>query len=357
MITYRKANENDYISINNFFNRIYSANRTIEEFYWEFHNGPFGKSVYVIAEDGNNVVGTNCVIPIILKLDDGTLIKSGKSEDTLVDPNYRGQRIFFNIYEFLIKACQEEDIKVIWGFSSAKNVFEKIGFSVPFSSKKSLLVNRVSESYKILKKTNNSKTSIDRIKVLGMCVLSKSKMFFKMTNRVPNGYRIITSPISDGAVEKLIDNNLKSSTSLFGIQQTSSYQTWRLYNNPNLYKLHTYGVYDKTDKLIALIVLNSRKDNTASICQATVDYQSIDDNDAIEIFKYVIADILAKGIVLINDMLFDTNSLNKRELRNLSKAGFTFFNKGNGFVWKIIGECNLSPENFYLSMMSTQGVN
>ena len=100
MVNYKLAIEEDYSMINDFYNRIHGLNRSIDEFYWEFHNCPFGKSIYVIAKDGDKIVGTNCVIPIDLIYSDNSIIKSGKSEDTLVDPDYRGQNIFNNIYEF-----------------------------------------------------------------------------------------------------------------------------------------------------------------------------------------------------------------------------------------------------------------
>ena len=93
MIRYRLAAEEDYKKINDFYNRIRSSNRSIDQFYWEFHNLPFGKSVYVIAEDEEKIIATNCIIPIELIYDNHQIIRSGKSEDTLADPTYRGKNI------------------------------------------------------------------------------------------------------------------------------------------------------------------------------------------------------------------------------------------------------------------------
>ena len=85
MVTYRLATPDDYEKINSFYNRIYQSNRTIEQFLWEFNDGPFGRSIYVIAEDNGKIVGTNCVIPIELVTSNNRIIRSGKSEDTLVE--------------------------------------------------------------------------------------------------------------------------------------------------------------------------------------------------------------------------------------------------------------------------------
>ena len=91
--------------------------------------------------------------------------------------------------------------------------------------------------------------------------------------------------------------------------------------------------------------------------QASFDFQLLDDNNAVQILKYVTNDLFKKGIVLIRDFVFNTNSLNEREFHNLRKAGFKHFKKGNGFVWREIGEFDMNPNDFYLSRMATQGVN
>ena len=56
MVTYRLATPDDYEKINSFYNRIYQSNRTIEQFLWEFNDGPFGRSIYVIAEDNGKLI-------------------------------------------------------------------------------------------------------------------------------------------------------------------------------------------------------------------------------------------------------------------------------------------------------------
>ena len=44
----------------------------------------------------------------------------------MVDPQYRGQNIFNNIYDFLFEKCLESGINVIWGYTAAKKPFQKI---------------------------------------------------------------------------------------------------------------------------------------------------------------------------------------------------------------------------------------
>ncbi len=148
MINYVVATEEDYKSINDFYNRLHNSDRSIEQFRWEFHNGPVMTGIYIIAKDTekDTVIGSQAVIPINLVTANGEIILSGKSEDTLVDPNYRGKRIFNNMYEMLFDECTKAGINYIWGFTTAKKPFLKMDFEIPWSHSQTLIVNNPMES-------------------------------------------------------------------------------------------------------------------------------------------------------------------------------------------------------------------
>jgi GNAT superfamily N-acetyltransferase len=355
MVTYRLATEADYVSINNFHNRIYKSNRTIEQFYWEFHDCPFGASVYVVAVDGQKIVGTNCVIPIMLTNERQENILTGKSEDTLVDPDYRGQNIFNNIYDFLYDRCRDRGIKVIWGYTSAKKPFEKIGFSVPFDHQQSLMVNNIGESYQYLSRLNDKNTVSKKIQIFGLCVISKTKSIFSMLNvKKPNFKIVVNNKILD-QVDGLIKSNAQAGNDIFYINQTPDFNQWRFYNNPNFYKTHTFGFYDNEGELRALILLNSHPNRIAYINQCYFD-QSISEKERSEILKWASRQLFKEKIALIRNWHFNTNTINIDEMNTHKLAGFISLNKGIGFVWKELVETDLNPKNFYLNRVSTQGV-
>ena len=355
MIKYRLAEEKDYQKINNFFNRIYSSNRTIAQFYWEFHDGPFGKAIYVIAEDGDTLVGTNCVIPINVINDKQQIVRTGKSEDTLVDPAYRGQKIFYHIYEYLIKVAKEHGIKVIWGFTSAIKPFEKIGFSIPFSTKSNLIVHNITASYQYFLGTKKNPSLKVRLKLLLICLMAKTKQLLVGKSTIAKKYEIIKSSEIKTNVADLIQSNLGANKNSFAIHQTPEYQSWRLYNNPNYKKVHTFGFYDTEKILKGLIVINAHPDKSGFICQSTFHYQ-LKEADAIEMIKYATEEVFKTGVALIRSWSFDHNILNKKELDNFVKAKHYHFNKGLGFVWMEIDDVDLDPINFNLSFMASQGV-
>jgi N-acetylglutamate synthase-like GNAT family acetyltransferase len=354
MVKYRLATEEDYRNINDFHNRIYKSNRTIEQFYWEFHNCPFGKSIYVIAEDEGKVVGTNCVIPIDLITSDQQIIHSGKSEDTLVDPEYRGQKIFYHIYEFLFERCKEEGIKIIWGFTSAKKPFRNLGFSVPFDHQQSLAVNNIWKSYQFLSALNSKNGIKDKLKILGLTIYSKLKLSGRLRAGL-RGYRITEDEDIIDGISNLIQSNLTLLNSSYAILQNSRFQQWRIYQNPNYHKVHTYGFYDTENNLSALIVLNSHKNKVAYICQASF-RQELSAPERIKILKFVTGKMFKQGIHLIRNWHFDTNTLNSLETKLFKDAHYTHLKIGIGFVWKELDNIDIEPEGFYLSRVSTQGV-
>lgn len=354
MVTYRLANSNDYENINSFFNRIYKSNRTMEQFLWEFDEGTFGKSIYVIAEDDGKIIGTNCVIPINLITSKNETIRSGKSEDTLVDPEYRGQKIFYKIYEFLFEKCREENIQVIWGFTSANKPFENLGFNIPYSHQQSLSVNHLWKSYKFLSLLNDKNKVIDKVKIFGLCSLSKLKRIGNSFSK-KSMFRIEkVDKIISGIDDLILRNQLELDNS-FAIHQTSDFQDWRIYNNPNFFKTHTYGAY-RNKKLVALVVFNSHPNGVAYVCQSTFD-PDLNRSEKVKILGSITRMLFKEKIILIRTWSFHTNAINIEEIAIFKEAGYMHLNRGVGLVWKELFDTNeLKPENFILSRIATQGV-
>ena len=352
MVTYRLANPNDYENINAFYNRIYNSNRTMDQFLWEFHNGPFGKSIYVIAEDNGKIVGTNCVIPINLITSDNQIIRSGKSEDTLVDPEYRGQKVFYKIYEFLFEKSKEANIQVIWGFTSAKKPFKNLGFQIPFDNKQSLAVNNVWKSYKYLKSLNPKNKITDKLKIFILCALSKFKSIGKLKPQ-RSGFLIEKTDKIVNGIDELISKTQKEVKNSFAIEQTADFQEWRIYSNPNYFKTHTFGIYNNK-KLVALIVFNSNHNDVAYICQSTF-HPEFTSPEKVRILKSVTGMLFKEGIALVRTWLFDSNPTNANEISIYHEAGYVNLDRGIGLVWKPLDNIDIKPEDFILSRIASQG--
>lgn len=120
--------DSEYATVNEVYNEAYGNIRPLDSFKWEFVNGPWGKAIYVIAEDlekqGNKIIGTQSAIPMVFINGKGETVLTAKSEDTFVHPDYRGHKLFDRMYELLFSECKNAGIQYLWGFTYARKPFE-----------------------------------------------------------------------------------------------------------------------------------------------------------------------------------------------------------------------------------------
>jgi len=354
MIEYLIATEKDYKDINNFYNRLHNSNRTIEQFRWEFHDGPVMNGIYIIAKDTekNIVIGSQAVIPINLITADGTIILSGKSEDTLVDPNYRGKRIFNNMYEKLFEECTKTGINYIWGFTTAKKPFLKMDFEIPWSHSQTLIVNNPIESYKYLASLNKNNTLIDKTKILGLSMVSKLKGFSLKAISKNSGYEIKEEKALNvlDLTKEVIQKNGDDS---FGIYQDEAYQKWRFYNNPNLETIDSFTI-THNGRLVGTFISNTNKEKIAYIAQCLLS-PSLSPEAKKEFISYCTLQLYNNGVHLIRNWNFIHTPINNQEIKDFEASGYIHLERGVPFVWKTQIDKGLSVSNFVISRIASEG--
>jgi hypothetical protein len=351
-------NIDDVIS---FHNSIYNENRTREKFLWEFHNAPSGKAIYVIAKDieTQKIVGTQCAIPIELTNADGSNILTAKSEDTLVDPDYRGLQIFEKMYQLLFEECKKQNIKYLWGFTSAIKPFLKLGFSIPFSHSQSLMVFRILPSYRYLNQLNTKNKSVDRLKILALCLMStlfSFKRHFYLSKEVIQNFKLL---IKDK--ESIVDPNEFLNVDLdnyFSIKQDPKFYNWRIANNPYHEKIIKIAFLSKS-KAVGNILFNHHKNGVWYLIN---DFYSkeLSDKQKENFLKEAINILLnndSQPVNMIRTWDFSHNVYHRNEIELRKKTGFFHLDKGISFVWKSLDENDtLDPNNFILSRLASQGV-
>jgi GNAT superfamily N-acetyltransferase len=345
-ITIRLLRDDEIQLANNFFNAIYQTNRPLVNFRWEFLEGPFGKAIYVVAIDDSvtdtvKVVGIQCAIPVELINGLGERVLTAKSEDTLVDPAYRGQKIFERMYDLLFEACRNAGIRYIWGFTPAKKAFERIGFAIPFATEQALLVLQPLAAYRYLKSLNEHNKTLDKIKILGLSYLS----WLKGLKRLFIDHLTVTeTPLSDK--DKAFQRHY-AGQDLFTLHETTAYLTWRLGHNPfgNHYRSYQ-SVVGNFDALV-----NSRP-NVGYIEQIFAPVNSPHHGGIRSL-----VDILHKQRVpLIRTFNFSSNDVLKAQGRQLSEAGFTYLKRGSYFVWKSLDDQErIQPSQLLINRLFTQG--
>lgn len=345
-IQYRLARENDYEKINDFYNKMYGKSRTINEFRWAFHESPSGPAIYVIAIHQDEIIGTNCVIPIELKRSN-EIILTGKSEDTLVHSDYRGKGVFENIYRLLFEECQNRGVQIIWGFTNARKAFLKQGFNIPFDNHQCIVVNDVFESYKLLKK---GRSSIEDIKYLLFCLRSRFKLFLTKRRNCP--FRLEVNGYNHEKVNYLLNENSNRNSDMLFFHQNKDYLNWRIGDNP-YQDSTTYLSYYEGESLVGFVSL-ANKDGISYILQLLFSNR-LSENDKTIILQNAMHAMFDGGAVMIKNWAFDTNKLNQEDITIHKNAGFDYLSRGQGFVWKQLSGEAINPNDFYLSQLASLG--
>jgi GNAT superfamily N-acetyltransferase len=352
-IEIRLLKEHEAESANSFFNRIYNTNRTLENFKWEFHRGPKGRAIYVVAVDKNEtqekIVGIQCAIPLEMISSDGTTVLTAKSEDTLVDPSYRGQKLFEKMYELLFIECKKAGIKHIWGFTPAVKAFQRLGFDIPFQTTQALLVIKPLAAYRYLASLNAANSFTTKFKILALSLLSWIKSFQRFSI---NTSRYQVENIQLTSKEEILTSRVRD-TRTFTLRQTPSYLKWRITDNP-FHNQYENFQSRSGEVLSGDIIINHRLE--VSYIEQMIFPARISDEQRTGIIRTVIEKMLEKQPALIRVLCFTNNAEMRREITLLRKIGFTYLDRGSYFVWKTLDEKPaINVEEIMFSRLFTQG--
>ncbi len=337
-----------------FYNRLYNENRTREKFTWEFFNAPAGKALYVIARDGEtgSIIGSQCAIPIELVTAEGTVVLTAKSEDTLVDPNYRGQNIFEKMYQLLFDICRQQGIKYLWGFTSAKKPFLKLGFEIPFDHSQSLLVTNVFEAYRYLSTLNPGNKLPEKLKILSLCFFSALRALKIQQAKLPKHFSVNLSDKNDFYYD---NEKTMPGTAGFRIRQHAAYMDWRIAKNP--YHKEIFSInFSEGEKAKASLVFNHHKNGAWYLINDNY-HEQFSLKQKTVLHRIALKQLCSrKKVSLIRTWDFSHNSFGCEEIALRKKAGYIHLEKGISFVWKKLDEtAPLNPADFNLSRLASQG--
>ena len=258
-----------------FRNAFEGDNRTVEEWIWEYKGNYPDLYVYTIAKDSGRIVGTQGMIPIYLNVR-GKRCLSGKSENSLLHPAYRGGTLFQEIYDSALAQCKIRDMQFVWGFTTAVRVWrEKLGFSayehcLYYSIR---IVNLQSALSKFRKTTWPMRKKSIMYSLATCCYLyavaSRFLLKFLVKLRKANNYSIEYHPRSMNDLTSLYERLRVKCPRLIYIEQDKDYLAWRLFRNPNI-KYQTYYVYeDNLLKAYCYTGTNNQDKNMVSLSDFT----------------------------------------------------------------------------------------
>lgn len=82
---------------------------------WKYMDVPFGKPLISVADDGGRIVGAQNCWPWLFTYG-GRELRAYEIVDTSVHPDYRGKGLFLKLTTNSVKACNEANADVIFGF-------------------------------------------------------------------------------------------------------------------------------------------------------------------------------------------------------------------------------------------------
>lgn len=328
---------------------------SLEEFKWQFFNEKYQSANYLIAYDTmrDELAATLSALYFPMKTPNGEVCQTIKPEDALVNIKALVHHRNFDFLKALLNQIETNsgflNLKFLWGFTYATNSFERLGFSVCFSSKQGTYVIKPISAYNHLVKLNPSNKIKQKLQITGLTLMS----FLK---------RIMTAKSTKGVVCKdvdLIDIDEETMLGflpqdLYCIQLNKNFLNWRIVENISALQYSIFQFKSGSDELLAYLIY-SRKENNVFFVEQFLFDPNITSELKKKIVVVALQQLKKKGACIIRAMGFDHNKINKEELDLLKGAGFVFVNRGIPFIFKSVDK-SIKPENVYLSRLNTEGI-
>jgi len=232
--------DGEEVLCNSFHNRVYKKNRTMQQWKWDFVLNNYDRTPipYVVVVDNGEIVGTQAFIPIRM-IDKNGFYWTAKSEETLVDPGYRGKQLFERMYRLLFDYANEHEYANIWGFTPATKAFKRLDFSVPGKTEQ-IFVPFSSKSVPVMMSKSlfgRNKSVIDKFKIAAIrsgCVLAQAVSSMRVASnkkRAINDLDIRTWDRPDEQTGDLCRRFIKKwgGTTIY---RDAEFLQWRLFDNP-----------------------------------------------------------------------------------------------------------------------------
>ncbi|MCJ7631272.1 GNAT family N-acetyltransferase [Candidatus Bathyarchaeota archaeon] len=228
-------------------NTEYRTERTSKQWLWEYRGNYPEFSVFAVIKDDKRIIGTQGMIPIYLN-GDGRKLLTGKSENTLLDREYRGRGLAKQLYSFALSKCKEKGMYCIWGFTDrpdAVGLLSRLGFAC--YNNVACTVTLVLNIRKLIPSILASKASVSRRiarSLLSLPLYLYSRLPVSHPRRTSRQFLIRQHLKAARDVEDLYERLRKKHPDLIHIEQDAKYISWRVLSNPN-FRYLTYFIYER----------------------------------------------------------------------------------------------------------------
>lgn len=331
----RQYKQGDEARVNDLHNRHYNKSRGAAQWKWEFQNGPCGESVFVVAECDGRIVGTQALLPIQLCYG-GKTILSAKAEETLLDPDFRGQGLFQKLYDKCFELAALRRIEVIWAFTNARKPYSKCGFAVPARQCHEILVLHPDKMYRMYAGRTPAlgrritgqvlRRLLVRSFIAGGFLWSKGA---SLRRHPGDGLKIVNVTKSDTMLDD-ISREFSENGNFYTVCRDSGYLDWRIFQNPNL--IHQVFAVAGKGYVIAGVNEADGIGYIVDLCVLKQDYGRV----AGPLLEHAIAYLRTKDIAFIDAWYAGRGLETKKYTSCLGRHGFVPLPLGSSVVLKVL---------------------
>lgn len=349
-VTLTPARPEDAPELVAFHNRMYGTHCTPDFWLWKYRDHMPGKSVYVVALSGGNVVGTQGMIPICLRTATGIEL-TGKSENSLLAPALRGTGVWGRVYEHAVELCRQRGMKAVWGFTRARKVLTRSSFAVHDVLVQSLGVLHVFGGLGVVWRSSRTLCSKLAISLALPGAVAYGAICRLVRRTSPRGLAFEPELRDETDIARMYDRVRKIHPELIHIEYDSEYLGWRLDRHP-LFRFRTYFVY-RRDELAAYAIVNDRN----RVNPAIVDFGFDDRAAGQALLERVTRDLSNSGAGIVTFFANRTNPLGRELLNIAAERGFYSRAAANAFVVRdLSNDKELErPERWHFSALWFEG--
>lgn len=224
----------------NFHNSYYGTERKPEHWLWEYQMNEKGKSVTTLARDDGKLIATQCMIPICMDIGFESVL-TGKGEDTLILPPYRGTGVMGQLYEYAVANCIERGMQFIWGFTPAIKAVQQFGFTYLFDCVTMIRPGKMLAG--IASRLKMKAPYRIRLGSIGKMIM---KSMFSRYSIPPIeerlDYEVRVGLSNEHDIQNLYERLKQNNTHVISIKLDPQYLKWRIREHPFL-KYDEYQVY------------------------------------------------------------------------------------------------------------------
>ncbi len=369
-IQVRLVEDSEMQACNLFHNKLYKKSRSFEQWQWEFKSNLYNSSSvpFAVAVNQGQIVGTQALIPIRM-IDRTGVYWTAKSEETLVDPQFRGNKLFERMYTVLFNYAKEHNYVNIWGFTPAAKAFTRLNFSIPARTEQLFVPFSQKAISMLLAKEPFSRQSMLKRSLRNIVAhaggrIAQSVAAFKisMQKRVKlTGLRLenICDPTDETAevCQRFIDR--------WGgrtIYRDSNYFKWRFFTNPYV-RSNIVGIYLEKE-LLGWVAFSLGDDGMSYL----IDLMVNGDGKRIST-ELLVRELLLEAVIRTRNMgAYGIRSWHVNEhpfdrlvTKAAKKVGFVHIKQGHAFVLYDCdgGSSRSAADNFnewYITRVFTEGL-